>query len=460
MAGESDPLVASEKGYGATGASKESPTIQPLMTRVKETLALFWYLGFIAFGGPTAHVAILRDHLVSVNKFIDEEIFTELFALGQGLPGPSSTQLVISTASTHGGAISGAIVFACWILPGFVVLTLSGLFLYGLIDASNPPIWLLGIGPAAMALIGKAAYKFVQKVDTFGFAIGLVACAVAVMISGDEHYAPNVSQVVFPAVLVGGGILCFLDYYRGEGSSIGTYYRSQGGSSEPTEKDRMLVEKIGLSIFQGTVYFCVWLGLLVGSITIVHMTNSSNLMLDMFEVFFRVGSLVFGGGIVVLPMLQTELVPRGWVTNDQFFQGLGIAQAMPGPMFNFAAFLGAVTNGFPGSLVASAGIFGPGFILIFAMLPFWSRFRHLAWFKAALKGLNASAIGLIVAGFINLYPKSVRTHADTMVFVLTGGLGTVYKFQAPYVIFWGCMLGALFSSEILDVGQKSVFAMI
>merc|ERR1711957_556297 len=109
-----------------------------------------------------------------------------------------------------------------------------------------------------------------------------------------------------------------LDYYRGEGSSIGTYYRSQGGSSEPTEKDRMLVEKIGLSIFQGTVYFCVWLGLLVGSITIVLMTNSSNLMLDMFEVFFRVGSL---------------------------------------------AFLGAVTNGFPGSLVASAGIFGPGFIL-------------------------------------------------------------------------------------------------
>lgn len=448
-------------GYGATGASSESTTPSPLLTRMKETLALFWYLGFIAFGGPTAHVAILRDHLVTVNKFIDEDIFTELFALGQGLPGPSSTQLVISTASTHGGAASGAIIFALWCLPGYIVLTLSGLYLYGLIDASNPPIWLLGIGPAAMALIFKASFKFVKKVDSFGFAIGMISSAAAVMIAGDEHYKPNVSQVVYPVLLSGGGLLCFLDYYRGEGKSFGKYFRSvEGASTEPTAKDKLLVEKIGLSIFQGWVYFGIWFGLLVGSITLVHLTNASNLMLDMFEVYFRVGSLVFGGGIVVLPMLQTELVPRGWVTNDQFFQGLGIAQSMPGPMFNFCAFLGAVTNGFPGSLIASAGIFGPGFILIFAMLPFWSRFRHLAWFKAVLKGLNASAIGLIVAGCVNLYPKSVRTHADTMVFLLTGGLATAYNFQAPFVIFWGCILGALFSSEVLDIGQKSVFDLI
>lgn len=457
---ESDPLVKSEAGYGSAGdEAKSNSTPAPLLTRVKETMALFWYLGFIAFGGPTAHVAIFRDHLVSVHKFIDEDVYTELFALAQGLPGPSSTQLLIACASTHGGAVSGVIANAFWCLPGFVVTTLSGLYLYSYIDPAEPPIWLIGIGPAAMALIFKASYKFVQKLDKFGVGIGMVACATAVMLAGDEHYKPNDSQIVYPILLASGAILALLDFSRGDGKSIGTYYRSAGESSEPTDQDRLLVEKIGLSVTQGFGYFFLWLGLLVGSILIVNFTNSSNIFLDMFEVFFRVGSLVFGGGIVVLPMLQAELVPRGWVTNDQFFQGLGIAQSLPGPMFNFAAFLGAVTNGFPGSLTACIGLFGPGFILIFAMLPFWSRFRHLAWFKAVLKGLNASAIGLIVAGCATLYPRTVHTYADTMVFMLTGGLATVYSFQAPFVILWGCILGAFFSHEVLDVGQKQLFQM-
>jgi len=458
-ADEKDPLVSSEAGYDSASKKEEIGTPQPLMTRIKETLSLFWYLGFVAFGGPAAHVAILRDHLVSVNNFIDEDVFTELFALGQGLPGPSSTQLVISTASTHGGAISGVIAFAFWCLPGFTVLSLSGLYLYNFVDASSPPIWLLGIGPAAMSLVFKSSFKFVQKLDKFGTGIGLVACVVAVMIAGDEHYAPTSSQVVYPILLVSGAILCLLDFLRGPEKSIGTYFQPTGESTEPTDKDRSLVENIGLSIFQGFVYFFIWLGLLIGSIAIVNITDSY-LFMDIFEVYFRVGSLIFGGGIVVLPMLQSELVPRGWVTNEQFFQGLGISKCMPGPMFNFAAFLGAITNGFPGSLIASVGLFGPGFILIFAMLPFWSRFRHLAWFKAVLKGLNASAVGLIVAGCVTLYPKSVHTYADTMVFILTGGLSTIYSFQAPFVILWGCIFGAIFSSSILDVGQKPIFQTI
>lgn len=441
------------------GDKQEKIRPDPLYVRVKETLSLFWYLGAIAFGGPTAHVAILRDHLVRDNNFIEEDVFTELFSLGQGLPGPSSTQLVISTASTHGGAISGVIAFICWCLPGFTILTLSGLFLYNLIDQSNPPIWLLGIGPAAMSLIFKAAYKFVSKLDNFGTAIGMIACAVAVMISGDENIKPESSQVVYPILLVSGATLCLLDYLRGPDRSFGTYIQPAGESTEASDKDRLLVEKIGLSISQGFMYLFIWLGLLIGSIALVNMGNT-NIFLDIFEVYFRVGSLIFGGGIVVLPMLQSELVPRGWITNEQFFQGLGIAQAMPGPMFNFAAFLGAVTAGFPGSLTAAVGLFGPGFILIFAMLPFWSRFRHLAWLKAVLKGLNASATGLIAAGCVTLYPKSVTTYADAMVFILAGGLGAIYKFQAPFVIFWGCIFGALFSQGVLDVGQKHLNAAI
>jgi chromate transporter len=130
---------------------------------------------------------------------------------------------------------------------------------------------------------------------------------------------------------------------------------------------------------------------------------------------------------------------------------------MPGPMFNFAAFLGAVVAGFTGSLTAFVGLFGPGFILIFAMLPFWSRFRHLMWFKAVLNGLNASAIGLMAAGCVTLYPKSVRTYADAMVFVLTGGLTIIYGTSAPLTILCGAVFGAIFSRELLDVGQKHFY---
>lgn len=457
-AAENDPLISSEAGHGGGVDEKEhdEKTPAPLYIRIRETISLYWYLGFISFGGPTAHVALLRDHLVGANSFIEEDVFTELFSLGQGLPGPSSTQLVISTAATHGGAISGVIAFCFWCLPGFTVLSLSGLFLYDWIDPKT--IWLLGIGPAAMALIFKASYKFVAKLDKFGFAIGTIACLVAVMIAGDEKIKSTESQVVYPILLVSGAILCLWDYLRGPDKSIGTYVQSRDdeSSTEPSAKDRLLVEKIGLSITQGFVYFFVWLGLLIGSIVLVsNGAGSTNQLLEIFEVYFRVGSLIFGGGIVVLPMLQSELVPRGWITNEQFFQGLGIAQAMPGPMFNFSAFLGAAVAGFPGSLIAAFGLFGPGFILIFAMLPFWSRFRHLAWFKAVLKGLTASAIGLIAAGCVTLFPKSVTTYADAMVFVLCGALA-INNIQAPFVIFSGCILGALFS----HVGQKHFYETI
>jgi chromate transporter len=126
-------------------------------------------------------------------------------------------------------------------------------------------------------------------------------------------------------------------------------------------------------------------------------------------------------------------------------------------MFNFTAFLGAVTAGYAGSITAFLGLFGPGFILIFAMLPFWSRFRHLMWFKAVLNGLNASAIGLMAAGCITLYPKSVRTYADAMVFVLTAGLTFIHGTSSTTTILSGAIFGSVFSHTLLNVGQKHFY---
>lgn len=449
VATEDDHLLA-DLGNHKVHASRESRRFDPLSVRLMDVVRVYWHLGLIAFGGPSAHVAILRDHLVEHHQWIDEDAFMELFALGQGLPGPSSTQLVISTAVTHAGPLGGMIAFVFWTLPAFLVLTTSGLFLSSFIDPKNPPIWLLGVPPAAVSLIFKAFYGFGRTLDKVGLALAMLACAVAVMINGDENIAPTSSQIVYPALLVLGGLTTYLDFCQE--NPIGIYVKPET-DVEQSAADRRLGYKIGIPLYAGGLVFLLWLALLVGSVTLVNL-GYKNEYLEIFEIFYRIGSIIFGGGVVVLPMLQNELVPRGWVTNEQFFQGLGLAQSMPGPLFNFASFLGATYKGVLGAIVAELALFGPGYILIFAMVPFWSRIRHWAWFKAVLKGVNASAIGLIGSGCVFLYAAAVKTAADAMVFVLAGGLASFYSAPAPGCIFVGALLGAAFSPAILNVGQK------
>ena len=151
-------------------------------------------------------------------------------------------------------------------------------------------------------------------------------------------------------------------------------------------------------------------------------------------------------------MLQTEVVP-GWMTKDQFLQGLGLAQSMPGPLFNFSSYLGAVYQGVAGGLVAYVGLFGPGVILIFAIVPFWARLRHVKWFKSMLNGVNATAIGLVGAACIILWEGAVATAADAMVFVLAGTLAIVYNIGAPWVVLAGGVFGAILSTDALSLGQ-------
>ena len=140
------------------------------------------------------------------------------------------------------------------------------------------------------------------------------------------------------------------------------------------------MKRIGIPLWVGSLIFLVWLGVLVGTIILVDVVKVENEYLEIFEVMYRIGSIIFGGGQVVLPMLQAEVVPQ-WMTKDNFFQGLGLAQSMPGPLFNFSAYLGAVYKGVGGALVAYVALFGPGVILIFAVVPFWARLRHVNWFK-------------------------------------------------------------------------------
>jgi chromate transporter len=212
------------------------------------------------------------------------------------------------------------------------------------------------------------------------------------------------------------------------------------------------MKRIGIPLWVGVLIFCVWLGVLVLTIILVDVVKIENEYLEIFEVMYRIGSIIFGGGQVVLPMLQAEVVPF-WMTKDQFFQGLGLAQSMPGPLFNFSAYLGAVYKGVWGALIAYIGLFGPGIILIFAVVPFWARLRHVNWFKVTLSGVNSTAIGLVGAACVILWESAVENSADAIVFCFAGVLAMIFNVQAPICIFAGGVLGAILCNDAANLGQ-------
>mmetsp|Transcript_7970 Transcript_7970/g.11372 ORF Transcript_7970/g.11372 Transcript_7970/m.11372 type:complete len:463 (+) Transcript_7970:105-1493(+) len=417
----------------------------PWKTRMWEVLVTFWPLGFVAFGGPQAHVAILRDHLVVQRNWMDEESFMELFAIGQGLPGPTSTQLVISTALAHAGPLGGLLAFFLWNLPGLVVLTVCGVLIADFVDPNDPPFYLIGLPPAAISLVFKAFYGFGLKLDKLGVIMALISACVAILINGDRVINPNSSQFVFPSMLACGGLLSYLDSRRK--NPLGEYKAPSKGWDAESD---LTMKRIGIPLWIGGLIFLVWVAVLVTAIVLVDVVD--NTYLQIFEVMYRTGSIIFGGGQVVLPLLQGEVVPA-WMTRDQFFQGLGLAQSMPGPLFNFSAYLGAVYKKVPGALVAYIGLFGPGVILIFAIVPFWARLRHVRWFKIILHGVNSTAIGLVGAACVILWEDAIITSADAIVFCFAGTLAVVFNVQAPFVIIAGGILGAILCDDALKLGQ-------
>lgn len=334
----------------------------PWKDRMWEVFSTFWPLGFIAFGGPQAHVAILHDHLVVQRDWLDDEEFTELFAIGQGLPGPTSTQLVISTALARAGPLGGLLAFFLWNLPGLIILTTCGVLLAEFIDPNDPPFWLVGLPPAAISLVFKAFYGFGIKLDKLGVILALFSALIAILINNDDRIEPTVSQWVFPVTLACGGLVTYIDHKRAKPFSD---YGSPGRGWDRESDETM--RRIGIPLWVGGMIFFVWAFVLVLVIILKDVMELENVYLDIFETMYRIGTIIFGGGQVVLPMLQDEVVPS-WMTKDQFLQGLGLAQSMPGPLFNFSAYLGAVYQGVPGALLAYLGLFGPGVILIFAVV--------------------------------------------------------------------------------------------
>ena len=337
-----------------------------------EVLAVFLKLGLTSFGGPVAHLGYFHAEVVERRRWLDERAYGDLVALCQFLPGPASSQVGIGTGLLRAG-VAGA--FAAWVgftLPSALAMVL---FAYGLgtLEGALGTGWLHGLKIAAVAVVAQAVWAMAQTLAPDRARATLAALAAVVVLLVPSAWG-QVGAIAAGAV-IGLAVL------RGAGGAAGSALRVPIGRA--------------FALVSLALFFALLVALPLLSAAIPSQA------LALFDSFYRSGSLVFGGGHVVLPLLQAEVVPPGWVTNDAFLAGYGAAQAVPGPLFTFAAYLGAVMgpqpNGWAGAALCLVAVFLPSFLLVFGALPFWAALRGEPRAQAALRGINAAVVGLLLA---------------------------------------------------------------
>ena len=391
-----------------------------LVRRLLEVAWAFLPLGWIAFGGPQAHIALLQERFVARRRWLDEPRFVELLGLSQGLPGPTSTQMVVAVGAARAGPLGGLLALFLFLFPAATIMGLAGLGAAFFLTDGARPAWLEGVRPATVALVAVAAWRLGRAVVNSRLTMGLMLLGAAVAILLRQPWA-------FPAALAAGGLVSAI-ILRGQRQSV-----DDGGAA---------LDNLGISRTAGVILLLLFFGLLGGLIGARLLVDWPALQL--VESFYRTGSLIFGGGQVVLPLLLTEVVDTGWVTEQQFLDGFALMLALPGPMFSFSAYLGAVAGGVPGMFLALAGLFLPGVLVIYAALPFWERMRRYPWMRIALVGVNATAIGLVVGVVFLLWERADPGPAGAVIALLSFGAVVFYRAPAPAVIVGAGIAGGLF----------------
>ncbi|HEX6109711.1 MAG TPA: chromate transporter [Ktedonobacteraceae bacterium] len=385
-----------------------------------EVLGVFTRLGLTSFGGPIAHLGYFREEIVTRRKWVDERTYADLVGLCQFLPGPASSQVGISLGIVRAGILGGLAAWLGFTLPSAIALTLFAYatnVLHGAITSG----WLHGLMVVAVAVVAQAVWGMARTLcpDRPRATIAILAAIVALA------WPVGIGQVVIIAVsgVIGWRLL-----------------KGDNASSAPTSPLRVPIARpfaVGcLVIFATLLIFLP----LMRQIIPLH-------ALALFESFYRSGSLVFGGGHVVLPLLQAEVVTPGWVTPAQFLSGYGAAQAVPGPLFTFAAYLGAVEgptpNGWVGAIITLVGIFLPSFLLLMGVLPFWNTLRGQTPFQAALRGINAAVVGLLLAALYQpVWTSTIKAPSDFIIALVAFGLLVLWKWPPWLVVLLSALLGA------------------
>jgi chromate transporter len=384
---------------------------------------IFLRLGLTSFGGPVAHLGYFRDEFVTRRRWLDDRNYADLVALCQFLPGPASSQTGMAIGLARAGYAGALAAWLGFTLPSAAAMILFALGMTNWGDFVSAG-FLHGLKIAAVAVVAQAVWGMGSRLCTDNVRIGIAigAACLALLWPGSG------GQLAAMAIAIALGML---------------WLKPAGVETRSAER---LSFPIGRSA--GLAWLIVFAVLLLGLPIAVQ--GSASIMLSMFDAFYRAGSLVFGGGHVLLPLLQAEVVPRGWVSDASFLAGYGAAQAVPGPLFTFAAFLGASidtgVNRVVSGLWAIGAIFIPSFLLVCGALPFWNQFRQNRRMRAAMDGVNAGVVGLLLAALYQpVWTSAILTPADFGLGLLAFGALAYFKVPPWLVVIASGVAGWLLS---------------
>lgn len=369
-----------------------------------EILIVSTKLGLTSFGGPVAHLGYFRDEYVKKRNWLDDRSYADLVALCQFLPGPASSQVGISIGMVRGGIVGGILSWLGFTMPSVLALMIFAYVLQGF-DAADSG-WIHGLKIVAVAVVAQALLGMGKNLTPDRTRITMAVITAFITL----FYPSALGQIL---TIIIAGIIGYALYKKAE--------------MKPAEDMSITIRKS-----TGIIAWVLFFGLLV-SLPILRQAAPS-LWISMVDTFYRVGSIVFGGGHVVLPMIEREVVPAGWVTDAEFLAGYGATQAVPGPLFTFAGYLGTIMAGWQGAIIATVAMFLPSFLLVLGTLPFWNALRRRPAFQAALMGINAAVVGILLAALYDpVWTSAIKGPAD---FALALGAFTllVYWKAAPWMV--------------------------
>lgn len=386
-----------------------------------EVLRVFSKLGVTSFGGPIAHLGYFRDELVQRRRWLNDTEYGDLVTLSQFLPGPASSQVGFGLGLFRAGPIGAIAAFLAFTLPSAALMVA---FAYGapLFEGAVGAGILTGLKVVAVAIVAQAVWGMARSLtpDATRASIAVVAAASALLLTG------SVGQI--GAIVVG---------------ALAGLFLCRGSATAAAAMVRFPVTRVA-----GIISLILFVVLLVGLPVLAATTQWGSLAL--FDTFYRAGAFVFGGGHVVLPLLQSGLVDTGWITSDQFLAGYGAAQAVPGPLFTFAAYLGTLSTvgpgGVAGAAIALAAVFLPGFLLLTGVLPFWNDFRSRPWAQALMRGANAAVVGILAAALYDpVFTTAITGTGPFVLALICFVLLIAWRMPAWAVVLVGSLGGVVIS---------------
>jgi chromate transporter len=383
-----------------------------------EVLRVAGRLGITSFGGPIAHLGYFHEEYVVRRKWIDERSYADLVALCQMIPGPASSQLGIAVGIERAGILGGVAAWIGFTLPSAIALAGFALLVHGL-DVGTAG-WLHGLLVVAVAVVAQAVWSMSRSLtpDAPRISIAFAAAVVSILLP------TSLTQIL---LIIAGAIVGLLFL---------------GAAPDDKPKQTTSFETIGR--VAAIICLALFVLLLVGLPVLRAAVHSQ--WIALIDSFYRSGSLVFGGGHVVLPLLQHEVVPTGWISNETFLAGYGAAQAVPGPLFAFSAYLGAVMgpapNGALGAAIALVAIYLPSFLLVIGLLPFWNSLLNRRVVRSALSGVNATVVGILLAAlYTPAWTSAILRPTDFAICLAAFLLLMIWKVRPWIIVVAGAAIG-------------------